>query len=146
MKVENIMTRNPVTIHPDSTLREAIEKMERSECHHLPVISAAGHLVGIITARDCRLALRLPDIVQKYWKDHATINHLTVSTVMSVAPIVVEPDTPVAEAARLMLANYVSSLPVMLGETLVGIVTISDVLVAFVKMNQATLNEKSSSE
>lgn len=142
MKVDNIMTRNPVIIHPDNTLREAIETMEQSECHHLPVISSAGHLIGIITARDCRLALRLPDIVQEYWKDHDSVNHLTVGAVMSVAPIVVEPSTPVPEAARLMMAHYVSCLPVMLAETLVGIITISDVLVAFVKMHQPMLGDK----
>ncbi len=139
MKVDQIMTRNPVIIHPDNTLREAIETMEKSECHHLPVISAHGHLIGIITARDCRLALRLPDIVQEYWQDHDSVNHLTVGAVMTVAPIVVEPNTAVPEAARLMVAHYVSCLPVMLAETLVGIITISDVLVAFVKMHQPEL-------
>ncbi len=142
MKVDHIMTRNPVIIRPDNTLREAIETMERSECHHLPVISADGHLIGIITARDCRLALRLPDIVQEYWEDHDLVNHLTVGAVMTVAPIVVEPDTQVPEAARLMMAHYVSCLPVMLGETLVGIITISDVLVAFVKMHHPTSDDK----
>ena len=142
MKVENIMTRNPVIIRPDNTLREALETMEKSECHHLPVISDVGHLIGIITARDCRLALRLPDVIPEYWEDHDSVNHLTVSTVMSVAPIVVAPDTQVPEAARLMVAYYVSCLPVMREETLVGIITISDVLVAFVKMHQPTAGNK----
>ncbi len=142
MKVDNIMTRNPVIIRPDNTLREALETMEQSECHHLPVISSEGHLIGIITARDCRLALRLPDIVQKYWEDHDSVNHLTVGAVMTVAPIVAEADTPVPEAARLMMAHYVSCLPVMRGETLVGIITISDVLVAFVKMHQPMLGDQ----
>ncbi len=141
MKTADIMTRNPVTISPDSTLRNAIELMAQHECHHLPVISPQGHLIGIITARDCRLALRLPDIVPEYWQDEDLPDHITVRSVMTAAPIVAEPETLIVDVARLLLANYVSCLPVMLGETLVGIVTISDVLVAFVKMYQSTIND-----
>lgn len=142
MHVADIMTHNPVTIRPDNTLREACEVMERNGCHHLPVLSAEEHLIGIITARDCRLALRLPDIVQEYWQDEDLANHLLVRAVMTVAPIIVEPETPVVEAVRLLLAHYVSCLPVMRGETLVGIITISDALVAFVKMHQHTLGDR----
>ena len=134
MIVNDIMTRNPVTIRPDSTLRDACEIMEEVGCHHLPVLSTEGHLIGIITARDCRLALRLPDIVREYWQQDELANRLLVRSVMTVAPTVTEPNTPVGEAARLMLENYVSCLPVMRGETLIGIITISDVLIAFVKM------------
>ena len=134
MKIADIMTRNPMTIRSDNRLREALELMDENEFHHLPVLSPAGHVVGVITARDCRLALQLPDIVQEYWKDEESVDRLSIGTVMSAAPIIVEPDTLVVEAARLVLTNYVSCLPVMLGETLIGIVTISDILVAFVKM------------
>jgi CBS domain-containing protein len=132
--VFDIMTRNPVTIRPDNTLRDACEIMEQVGCHHLPVLSPEGHLIGIITARDCRLALRLPDIVREYWQQDKLANRLLVRSVMTPAPTVAEPHTPVGEAARLMVEHYVSCLPVMRGETLVGIITISDVLIAFVKM------------
>ncbi len=146
MKLADIMTHNPVTIRMDNTLREALEAMERNDCHHLPVLSAAGHLLGIITARDCRLALRLPDIVQEYWRDEDLADRLSVGAVMTVAPIIGEPETLVVEAARLLLVHYVSCLPVLRGETLVGIVTVSDVLVAFVKMYRPTLDDKGPSE
>ena len=140
MQIADIMTRNPMTIRSDQTLREALKIMEQNEFHHLPVLSEARHLVGIITDRDCRLALRLPDVVHEYWKDNATVDDLTVGDVMTVAPIVVEPDTLIVQAAQTLLMNYVSCLPVMLGETLVGIVTISDILIAFVKMYQSPLS------
>jgi acetoin utilization protein AcuB len=134
MNVSDIMTRNPVTIRPESSLREALEAMERIGCHHLPVLSADNHLIGIITARDCRLALSLPDVVREYWQEDELAARLAVRSVMSAAPIVTEPDATAKEAARLMLTHYVSCLPVMLGETLIGIVTVSDILVAFTKM------------
>lgn len=134
MIVSDIMTRKPVTIRSSSTLREALETMERVGCHHLPVLSADKHLVGIITARDCRLALSLPDVVREYWQEDELAHKLSVGSVMSAAPTVTTPDASVTEAARLMLTDYVSCLPVMRDETLVGIVTVSDLLVAFTKM------------
>ena len=127
------MTRNPVTISSTSTVRDALEAMERVGCHHLPVLNSDKHLVGVITARDCRLALSLPDVVRDYWQEDALAPQLPVRSVMTAAPTVTTPDASAAEAAGLMLRQYVSCLPVMHDETLVGIVTVSDLLVAFTK-------------
>lgn len=138
MLVSEIMTADPLSISSDSTLREALEAMASIDCHHLPVLSAAGHVVGMITARDCRLALHLPDVRPEYWHGLERADELRVRDVMSPAPIIVEPETHAAEAARLMVSHYVSCLPVMLGETLVGIVTTTDLLVAFVGSTQRT--------
>ena len=135
MMIADIMTRNPVTILSNRTLREALEAMEANEFHHLPVISPNRHLVGIITARDCRLALKLPDVSPEYWRDHDIGHDVLVSSIMSVAPIVAAPETTIVEASWLMVTNYVSCLPVMLEETLIGIVTLTDVLISFIKMH-----------
>jgi len=105
------------------------------------VFSAENHLVGVITARDCRLALSLPDIVREYWQDDSLAPQLLVSAVMSVAPTVTTPEAAAAEAARTMLREYVSCLPVMREETLVGIVTVSDILVAFTKQQSKSVDE-----
>jgi acetoin utilization protein AcuB len=137
MKISEIMTENPATIHPDAPLREALETMAQLNCHHLPVLSTDKHLIGIITARDCRLALRLPDVLREYWQDQVLVDHILVKSVMTTAPLVAEPDTTADEAVRLMLVNYVSCLPVMRGETLVGIVTTSDLLVALLNILSA---------
>ncbi len=136
MNVSDIMTEKPVSISQDRSLREALETMARVGCHHLPVISAEGHLVGIITVRDCHVALNLPPTRHEDWHSHRMVDHLQVRTSMTPAPIVVEPDTSADEAARLMLRHHISSLPVMRGETLIGIVTTSDILAAFMKMHQ----------
>jgi len=136
MNVSDIMTQNPVTISPGNTLRDALEMMEETNCHHLPVLSSQNHLIGIITARDCRLALRLPDVVREYWQNDESATRLLVRTVMTPAPTVVTPDTTAQEAARMMMRHYVSCLPVMREETLIGIITVSDLLVAFAKMQQ----------
>jgi len=71
MNVFDIMTHKPVTIRPENTLREALETLETVGCHHLPVLSKARHLIGILSDRDCRTALNSPYIVRENWQDEA---------------------------------------------------------------------------
>jgi acetoin utilization protein AcuB len=141
MNVSDIMTAKPITILQDQTLRQALELMERIGCHHLPVLSRDGHLVGIISDRDCRKALNQPMLVRERWEDDNLADTILVRHLMSPAPIVTEPDAPADEAARLMLVNRISCLPVMRSETLVGIITKSDVLMAFMRMAKNHLAE-----
>lgn len=136
MIVADIMTRNPATIDHAATLAEALELMERVGCRHLPVLSAASHLVGILSDRDCRLALNSPHILRERWQDEDILQHTIIATIMTPAPIVIEGEVPACEAARLMLTHHVSALPVMRGETLVGIVTTSDLLAAFMSLTK----------
>ena len=134
MNVADIMTRNPATIAHNSTLGAALELMERVDCRHLPVLSTDSHLVGILSDRDCRLALNAPNTLRERWQDEEIIQHTQVAGIMTPAPIVTEADVPACEAARLMLTHHVSALPVMRGETLIGIVTTSDLLAAFMSL------------
>ena len=134
MNVSDIMTAKPVSIHQNGTLRQALELMDRNHFRHLPVMNSEGQLVGIISDRDCRTALNSPHILRERWQDENLVNTLRVRSLMTPAPIVIEPDAEAVEAARLMLNNHISCLPVILGETLVGIVTTSDILVAFMEM------------
>jgi len=134
MNVSDIMTAKPVSIHQDGTLRQALELMDSNHCRHLPVMNSDGQLVGIVSDRDCRTALNSPHILRERWQDEQLANNLHARAIMTPAPVVIEPDAEAAEAARLMLNNHISSLPVILGETLVGIVTTSDIMVAFMEM------------
>ncbi len=131
LSVSDIMTHNPATIHLDKTLKDALILMESIGCHHLPVLSADGHLVGVLTDRDCRIALNMPATRRERWETEDNAARLRVRAMMTPAPIVVEPNTSADEAARLMLVNHIGCLPVMRGETLVGIITKSDILMAF---------------
>lgn len=132
MHVSNIMTAHPVTIGKDHTLYNALTTMADTGCHHLPVIGHEDHLVGILSANDCRRALNWPYLLPADWQDDKLAHTLRVRSVMTPAPVVIEPDAWVQEAARLMLAHAIRCLPVMRGETLVGIVTTSDILMAFI--------------
>lgn len=133
MHVSDIMTANPTTIDQNSTLHGAMETMERIGCHHLPVLSVDRHLIGIISDHDCRRALNVWD---HQWRESKLAHRLLVRSVMTPAPIIIEPHAPAFEAARLMLAGYIRCLPVMRGETLIGIITTSDLLIAFMNLDR----------
>jgi len=141
MHVADIMTSAPLTIEQGASVTRAFQLMLDNEYQQLPVLSDNGHLVGIIHQRDCRCALGLPEpnafICEKDARGAARVapaKTLWVQDYMQPAPIVVEPETTAHEAARLMTTHHVRALPVMRGETLVGIVTVSDLLIAFMRL------------
>lgn len=134
MNVIDIMTVKPTTIRLDASLGQAIQLMGDHEFKHLPVVGMDGHLVGIISDRDCRRALNSPFILRERWQDEELTGKLHVRAVMTPAPIIIEPDAPAVEAARLMLTHQIGCLPVMRAETLVGIITRSDILMAFMTL------------
>lgn len=57
MRVHELMTRLTASCGLDSTLREAIQRMERHGCGFLPVIGEGGNVVAVITDRDISIAL-----------------------------------------------------------------------------------------
>ena len=136
MNVADMMTAKPVTIYQNETLYRALDAMARVSCHHLPVLSHESHIVGVITFHDCLRALRPAGQPAEDWDEAQAAHRIQVRAVMSPAPIIVEPDMPADEAARLMLAHHVSCLPVMRSETLVGIITTSDIMTAFIRMHR----------
>lgn len=136
MNVSEIMTARPVTIHQDGLLRQALELLEQCQCRHLPVMNSHGQIVGILSDRDIRTALNSPHTLRERWQDEKLIDSLSVRTIMTPAPIVIEPNATVDDAARLMLDHRISCLPVMLGETVVGILTTSDILAAFLELSR----------
>jgi len=138
MNVSDIMTHKPATVRLDSTLHDTLEMMDKIGCHHLPVMSDEGHLIGIVSDRDCRTALNSPHILRERWQDEELAKRLQARAIMTPAPIVIAPEAPAEEAVRLMLRNKISCLPVMRDETLVGIVTRSDILMAFLNLTERT--------
>lgn len=134
MNVSDVMTLHPTTIPSEATLAEAVKLMYEVGCHHLPVISADKHLIGVLSAHDCEQALGESLDSSRPLTNVELAGAIPVNLVMTPAPIIVEPDAPAHEAARLMLKHYIGCLPVMRGETLIGIITRSDLLTAFIAL------------
>ncbi len=123
------MTPDPVTVGMDDDLHRVKELFELYRFHHLLVL-AGGNLVGVISDRDL-LRASSPFIgrASERPQDLATLNR-RVHQIMTRGLVVVPPEMPVAESARLMLGKRVSCLPVVAEPegTLLGIVTWRDQL------------------
>lgn len=127
MLVRDYMTHKPVTIRPESDFLAAIAILKAARFRSLPVVTADGKLVGIVTDKD--LAAASPpavDELQPRKPDYFGV-HLRVEQVMDPEFSTVCPDVPLEEAALLMLKRRVDRLLVVEQGTLVGIITSSDI-------------------
>ena len=125
MRVRELMTAKPITVDPETPMLEARQRMVEKRIRHLVVVENA-RVVGIVTDRDIRLNLPSPATSLSVWEINYLLAQLTVGGVMSAAVIVVDPDRPVAEAARIMVDHKIGALPVVDEGRLVGIITESD--------------------
>ena len=124
--VRDWMSSDPVTIDPQTTLPEANRLMKECGIRRLPVVDN-GRLVGIVTLGDIREASPSNATSLSIYELNYLIARLTVGHIMTREPITIAPDSSIEAAARLMLEHKVSSLPVVDGNKVVGIITESDI-------------------
>ncbi len=134
MLVGSRMTRNPVTVRPDTPVAEAQALMRREKFHHLPVVEANRKLVGIVTEKDLLYAAPSPATTLSVYEISYLLSKLTVDKVMTREVITVSEDTPLEDAARLMADRGIGGVPVMRGPLLVGIITESDLFRVFIEI------------
>ena len=132
MKVRDLMTAKPITTGPDTPVIEARQLMLGKRIRHL-LITDGPKLAGIVTDRDIRLNLPSPATSLSVWEVNYLLARLTVGSVMTKALVTVSPERDCRDAAVLMLDHQIGALPVVDGGQLVGIITESDLLRAFVK-------------
>lgn len=132
MLVEDVMQTAVITITPKTSLPEAIRLMHQRGVRHLPVVEEDA-LVGIVSDRDLKRAMASPATSLETHELRYLLDALTVNEIMTRAVITVGRMFPIEEAARLMVKERVSALPVTERGRLVGIVTETDVLELFVK-------------
>lgn len=131
MLVEKRMKPNPVTVSPQDSFRHAMTLIRQKGIRHLPVVEG-NQLVGIVTDRDLRQASPSPATSLEIHELHYLLEKVRIREIMTRKVYTVTPETPIEEAARLMLQHKIGGLPVLQGERLVGIITESDILTAFV--------------
>ena len=120
MKVKNWIKREPVTIHRTAMLQDALELMKKHSIRHLPVVDD-GQLVGFITESDIRQFF-FPSMVED----------IPVHQVMVINPITINANASIEMAARLIHDYKIGGLPVLDKKKLVGVITASDLLSAFI--------------
>lgn len=130
MKQETVsewMTRDVISISPDTSLTEAHQIMKTKRIRRLPVVDR-GNVVGIVTLGDVRGAEPSMASSLSIWEVNDLLANLKVSKIMTRNPITIDQNASIGEAARLMLENKFSGLPVVDEQNhLVGIITESDI-------------------
>lgn len=127
MTVAGIMSRDVVTVAPDTTLMEVRRRLHEGQFHHMLVVEDDA-LTGVISDRD--LLRSLSPFLDTYSEEQRDVQTLSLPAqeIMRTNPVTVAPETEVEEAARLLLEHNISSLPVVEEGALVGIVTTKDLL------------------
>ena len=126
MIIERRMTKNPVTINPEASVVEASELMKKEKVHRLPVLDRNKNLIGVISEKDILFATPSPASSLSIHEMAYLLSKLTVRKLMTKNPVTINRTTTVEEAARLMVDQDLSCLPVVEDGKLVGIVSKSD--------------------
>ncbi|MEO6574895.1 MAG: CBS domain-containing protein [Polyangiaceae bacterium] len=122
IKVQDIMTADPMVTTPNATVEEAYTTMKRLGFRHMPVVDK-GRLVGVISTTDVgRLGSTIPELMAR-----------PVAHAMTPDPLTIAPDATIEVAAAQMGLKKINCLPVVSEGRLIGIVTTYDLLDALVR-------------
>lgn len=120
MKVREIMTAQPKTASPGTTLAAAAHLLWDADCGILPVVEGS-KLVGVVTDRDMYVALATRN---------KPASQITVGDVASGAVWACGPDDEVQVSLDTMKTHRIRRLPVVDAGALVGIISMNDVVLA----------------
>lgn len=135
MQARDVMTRDVVTVGPETSAKHAGEVMAERGFAALPVVDADGRLVGMVAEADV-LRNRVPQDPRLHLRRDAAVETavpLLVREMMTTAVRSVDAGADVADLARLFVDGHLRSVPVLDGEALVGIVSRRDLLRAMVR-------------
>lgn len=145
MLVKDIMSETVKTATPDTLIRDVAMIMCFSKISGLPVVDAAGHIVGIISEKDILWgmfpslhdSIRVPAVpdFEALERDYKDIVNQRVAELMTTKVFTVSPDMPVLRAASIMFRNRIRRIPVADNGKLVGIVSVGDVHKAIFRCN-----------
>jgi CBS domain-containing protein len=140
MNASDVMTREIISVRPDTTVAEAIRMMLDNRISGLPVIDEAGRLVGILTEGDLlrrgetgterhrprwlEILIGPGRLAEEYVRTHGR----KIGEVMTRDPVSVTPDTSLKEIVELMERRRIKRVPVLDGEAPVGIISRADLL------------------
>jgi acetoin utilization protein AcuB len=122
MKIKNWMQLEPITIDRQALLQDASALMKEYGIRHLPVVDE-DTMVGFITESDLR-----------HFSFPSMVEDIPVHQVMVLNPITINPNASIETAARLIHDYKIGGLPVLDKKKLVGIITLSDILAAFIEV------------
>jgi CBS-domain-containing membrane protein len=143
LKAKDIMTREVVSVSPETEISQAAKILLDKHVNGLPVSDHKGRLVGIICQSDLvaqQKRMPLPSVFnlldgliplsspKQYEREIGKISATTVGQAMTPDPVTVGPETSLEEIATLMVEKGFHTIPVLDGGKLVGVIGKEDVL------------------
>jgi acetoin utilization protein AcuB len=135
MKVKDLMSKKLFTVGPEDMLDKVFFLFNFEAIRHLPVLDK-GKVVGVLSDRDLKKILgpRKKIVSDKGDGTQFTVHARRVRTIMSRGITTIGPDEQAADAAAIMAKRKISCLPVVKKDKLVGMITSTDILRAYVKL------------
>ena len=127
MRIRDVMTRNPITVDPDTLVLDAQKLMRQNNIRRLPVVEK-GNLVGIVTQHDLLQASPSPATSLSIHELNYLLSKMKVKEIMKKNPLTLTPDTPFEEALKIGQEKKIGAFPVLEDGKLVGIATESDIV------------------
>ena len=129
-QVRDLMSHPVRTLERNDILSNADSVMNNERIRHLPVLDEAGRLVGIISQRDLFLNALVRALGYGTMARDRSFRSIAVKEVMTEDVVTTTPETPITAAAQMMVDRKIGCLPVVESNTLVGILSESDIVSA----------------
>lgn len=142
-KAQDIMTKNVITVTPETTVTELALLLASHNIGGVPVLDPSGTLLGVVTESDLidqKKKIHIPTVItildsvfylespDKMEKEMKKIAGSTVGDIYTKKPRTVNEDTLIDEIATLMAEKNVHTLPVLRGDKLVGVIGKRDII------------------
>lgn len=134
MHVSDWMTKKVITVGPDDFVSDAVSLIKENGINHIPV-AKGGKLKGIISDRDIKEYVPSKATSLDVYELHYLLQSTKVKTIMHKSVTTTTPETPVEEAALMLLEGNIGCMPVMEGKALVGIISDQDIFRALVDIS-----------
>lgn len=129
MLVKTLMSHPVTTVREETTVGDALELIKKKNIRRLPVVDEAGRLIGLSTEWDL---LKIFPIKPNNSFETKLISRTPIKNVMRTDPITVSPEETIESAAITMQCNKVGCLPVVEQGEVVGLISLTDILTAFI--------------
>jgi CBS-domain-containing membrane protein len=137
MKAKDVMTKNVITVHRETTVRDLAVLFSEHRISSVPVVDDAGDLIGIVSESDLveqDKSLHIPTVVsifdwviylesgKRFEKELQKMTGQTVGDIFTEQVFSVGPEAPVSEVADIMSSEKVHEVPVVEGKRIVGVI------------------------
>ncbi len=127
IKVNDIMNKKLITLHPKDKISQAEEIFKTYKIHHIPIV-VSSQLVGILSMGDIFYSRKQKSINADKFLNNVDIALMTVEEIMTHNPYCIGPEASITDALNTLESKRVNALPVVEDEKLVGLITTYDLL------------------